>query len=339
MKYLFRVFLVLLILSWTPNTRSDSIQAKLNEGPFKALNFLYSISGKKTLSGIHNREPNATPARWTDEINKTTGKFPALWSGDFLFQEDNIANRQMMIDEAVSEWQRGAVINLMWHACNPVYSQPCGWDDGKGVLSTMTDEQWNELLTDGTLINMTWKKRVDEVCRFLQELEDKGVEVLWRPLHEMNQGKFWWGGRPGENGTIKLWRRLHDYMTSTKGLTNLIWVWDIQDFDSYKNDAVAYNPGENYFDVAAMDIYDDKTGYTKEKYKTMIKACGGKPIAIGECQKLPTAAELKDQSRWTFFMSWSELTYEKNTSSQIRDLYTSDNILTLDEMPGWKGGR
>ena len=53
--------------------------------PFKTLNYLYSISGTKTVAGIHNREPNATPAVWTDSIYKTTGKFPGFWSGDFLF--------------------------------------------------------------------------------------------------------------------------------------------------------------------------------------------------------------------------------------------------------------
>jgi hypothetical protein len=35
----------------------------------------------------------------------------------------------------------------------------------------------------------------------LQDLKDHGVEVLWRPLHEMNQAAFWWAGqsRPGWN--------------------------------------------------------------------------------------------------------------------------------------------
>src|ERR1700743_476825 len=51
--------------------------------PFRTLNYLYSISGTKTVSGIHNREPNNTPAVWTDSIYATTGKFPGFWSGDF----------------------------------------------------------------------------------------------------------------------------------------------------------------------------------------------------------------------------------------------------------------
>lgn len=301
---------------------------------FKTLNYLKSISGNKTLSGIHNREPNATPARWTEEVFTTTGKYPALWSGDFLFQADNINNRQLMVNEALKQWKKGAVINIMWHACNPAMDQPCGWDN-KGVMSKLTDAQWAELITNGTILNQQWKARMDEVSVYLKFLKDNGVEVLWRPLHEMNQGAFWWGGRPGENGTRKLWQITHDYMTKTKGLTNLIWVWDIQDFATLANDANLYNPGTAYWDIAALDVYDDGSGYSQAKYDVMVGVSGGKPIAIGECQKLPTAAKLASQPKWTFFMSWSELTYSNNTNTEIQNLYSAGNVLNLDKMPGW----
>lgn len=305
------------------------------KSPFRTMRYLYSIAGKKTLSGMHNREPNSTPARWTNEIYNTTGRYPALWSGDFLFQQDNINNRQLMIDEAVKQWERGAVVNIMWHACNPANDEPCAWDDGTGVLSRLSDAQWKELCTDGTALNQRWKLRVDEICVFLQQLKSKGVEVLWRPMHEMNQGKFWWGGRPGAEGTVKLYRMLHDYMTKVKGLNNLIWVWDIQDFGSLSADAVNYYPGDEYFDIAALDVYDG-SGYTQAKYEAMLRAARGKPVAIGECDKLPSAATLMNQPSWVFFMSWSELTYEKNTNADLKQLYNADNVVTLERMPGWK---
>ncbi|WP_423146088.1 glycoside hydrolase family 26 protein [Rubrolithibacter danxiaensis] len=301
--------------------------------PFKTLNFLYSISGSKTIAGIHNREPNATPAKWTDEVYKTTGKYPGLWSGDFLFQADNINNRQLMVNEALNQWKKGAVINIMWHACNPALSQPCGWDSN-GVLSKLSDDQWNELITDGTAINMRWKAMMDEVAVYLQFLKENGVEVLWRPLHEMNQGAFWWGGRPGRNGTRKLYQITHDYLTKTKGLTNLIWVWDMQDFSTLATDLTAYNPGNEYWDVAALDIYDG-TGYTAAKYNAMVTVAEGKPIAIGECQKLPTVSELITQPKWTFFMGWSELEFDKNSEDEIKSVHLSSRVLTLDELPGW----
>lgn len=301
---------------------------------FKTLNYLYSISGLKTVAGIHNREPNAAPSRWTNKIDSVTGHFPGLWSGDFLFEADNINNRQLMVEEALRQWKKGALVNIMWHSCNPALSQPCGWDN-KGVLSKLTDAQWMELTTNGTPLNNTWKQRVDEVCGYLQFLKDRGVEVLWRPMHEMNQKVFWWGGRPGPNGTQKLYRILHDYMTNEKKLTNLIWVWDIQDFGSLAKDAITYNPGNKFWDVAALDVYDDKSGYSLEKYNTMLSVCSGKPIAIGECQKFPSSEQLKAQPKWTFFMCWSELEFSANSNEQIKSIHTADNVVTLDKMPGW----
>ncbi|MGV8878112.1 MAG: glycoside hydrolase family 26 protein [Sphingobacteriaceae bacterium] len=301
---------------------------------FKSLNYLYAISGKYTLAGIHNREPNSKPSRWTEEVKNTTGKYPGLWSGDFLFQADNIANRQIMINEAVKQWEQGAVVNMMWHACNPALEQPCGWDK-QGVLSKLTDAQWMALLTDGTPINTRWKIMMDEVAGYLQQLKDKNVEVLFRPLHEMNQRVFWWDGRPGAEGTRKLYQLTHDYLTKTKELSNLIWVWDLQDFETLAADVVEYNPGDDYWDVLALDIYDDKSGFSEEKYNLMVKAGGGKPIAIGECQKYPTAEILAKQPKWTFFMGWSELVFSHNTKPQIDALIEAKNVITLDEMNGW----
>ena len=54
----------------------------------------------------------------------------------------------------------------------------------------MSDEHWTQLITDGTALNNVWKSMMDEVGIYLQFLEDNGVEVLFRPLHEMNQGSF-----------------------------------------------------------------------------------------------------------------------------------------------------
>jgi len=68
----------------------------------------------------------------------------------------------------------------------------------------------------------------------------------------------------------------------------------------------------------------------------MAGVAGAKPVAIGECWDLPSASRLVDERLWTFFMSWSELTFQwPNTDAAIRLLYNSDEVITLDAMPGW----
>jgi mannan endo-1,4-beta-mannosidase len=301
---------------------------------FKSLNYLYSISGSKTASGEHNREPNSNPAQYTNQIFSTTGKYPALWSGDFLFASSDISSRQTMINQAKSQWASGALINIMFHACPPTQGEPCAWSGG--VVSSLTNAQWTELITSGTTLNNNWKARLDVIAVYLQDLKNNGVEVFFRPFHEMNQGVFWWAGRSGANGTRKLFQITRDYLVGTKGLTNLIWVWDLQDFSSLSSDLTNYDPGSGYWDVLAMDMYSsDGQGYTSAKYNAMVSKAGSKPIAIGECQVLPTSSLLSSQPRWTFFMGWSELVFSNNSTSAIQSLYGAANVVTRDEMPGW----
>jgi beta-mannanase len=302
---------------------------------FKTLNYLYSIKGNTTLGGMHNRQPNSDPGRYSRQLNGVIGQWPALYSADFQFEPAEIAARQTMINQVITEWNNGAVVQLMWHACNPAKSRPCYWDSN-GVLSSMTNTEWNQLLTNGTAINNNWKAMMDEIAVYLQQLKNAGVEVLFRPLHEMNQGMFWWGGRPGSNGTAALYRLTRDYLQNTKGLNNLIWVWNLQDFSSLSSDLNNYDPGSAYWDILSLDMYwSDGQGYTTAKYNALLNKAGGKPIAIGECEDLPSPNLLAQQPQWTFFMGWSELVFSGNTNAKIQDTYLSSRVRTLNEMPGW----
>lgn len=290
----------------------------------RSIRFLYSISGQQTVSGQHNDVKNGTDeTTYTERVFEITGKYPGLWSGDFLFG-NAIYSRWERIDEAQRQWSNGALVHLMWHVCPPTESELCGWDNG--ILSYLDDAQWNDLITDGGYLNRAWKARIDEIAQYLQHLEDAGVEVLWRPLHEMNQGAFWWGGRPGPDGTRRLYEITYDYMVFQLGLSNLVWVWNLQDLSM---DFEEYRPRN--FDVASLDFYA-WDGYTQDKYQALLTVAGNKPIAIGECARLPTPAELEEQPAWTFFMNWSYLLEQSNTDQEIIDLYAYQKVITLDEM-------
>jgi mannan endo-1,4-beta-mannosidase len=300
-----------------------------NAQQLRSLQYLKKISGQQTIADQHNKEPNVDPDKWTQFIKETTGKYPALWSGDFLFQQNNIDERWTMIHEAKKQWEMGAIVNLMWHACPPDEGEPCGWDPGL-LNAQLNDAQWESLITDQGQLNLVWKERMDDIAVYLQYLEDNDVEVLFRPFHEMNQAKFWWGGRAGSKGTAELFRLTWDYFTNVKGLNNLIWVWDMQDLS---RDFEEYNPGNEYWDIFGFDVYD--AGYDRSWYDYILPIAGDKPIAIGECSALPSAEMLNEQPRWVFFMPWAELVKEKNSIQDSKALYESPRIITLDDMPGW----
>lgn len=303
----------------------------------ETLDYLKSIQGKYTIGAMHNKQPNSDPNKYSRELQSITGKWPGLYSSDFQFEPQEIAHRQTVVDQALREWSNGAMINLMWHACNPAKHSPCQWNS-EGVLSSMTDWQWNQLITDGTTINKEWKSRMDEVAIYLQQLKEAGVEVMFRPLHEMNQGMFWWGGRPGKDGTARLYQITHDYFLYEKELTNLVWLWNLQDFSTLESDLQDYDPGNEYWDVLTLDMYwSDGTGYTKAKYNAMKNKAAGKPIAIGECADLPATNLLAEQPLWTSVMPWSELGFSTNSDSVMKSVYQSDRVITREEMPGWHG--
>jgi len=299
----------------------------------KVLNYLYSISGKYTIAGQESMQ-------YRDSMYAITGHYAGLWGEDFSFSywqnTTSMAQwRSLLVSKAKQVWANGDIVALMFHACPPTGSEPCSWDGGP--ISSLTDAQWTELITDGTTLNKNWKTRLDAIVPYLQQLQNAGVEVLFRPLHEMNQGAFWWGGRAGPNGSARLYQITHDYLVKTKGLTNLIFVWNLQDFGSLSSDVNTYDPGSDYWDVLALDVYwSDGQGFTTAKYNTIVKKAAGKPIAIGECGTLPSASLLKAQPLWTYFMGWSELTQADNSNYAISSLYKASNILTEDKMPGWK---
>jgi mannan endo-1,4-beta-mannosidase len=311
-----------------PTEQGATQVSKGQEAP-SVLDYLRSISGKLTVAGIHNREPNSQPATQTDRMFKLVGRYPGLWSGDFLFSADDVKNRWTMIHECKRQWDQGAIVQLMMHVAPPNQPEVCSWEGG--VKSRLSDAQWRDLVTEGGTLNRAWKARLDGYALYLQYLKDNGVQALFRPHHEMNQGAFWWGGRKGPEGTAKLYRITHDYLVHVKGLTNLIWVWDMQDMS---RDLAEYNPGDDYWDIFAFDVYGD--GYNRSWYDMILPIVGSKPMAIGECARLPSRQTLAEQPRWCFFMSWAELTFNANSSEQIQELYRSPQVVTRDRLPKFR---
>jgi len=80
----------------------------------EVLEYLSYISGTRTASGQHNREPNSDPTKWTRVVRDITGLYPGLWGGDFLFLPDDVRNRQFMVDEAIRQWNAGSLVALTW---------------------------------------------------------------------------------------------------------------------------------------------------------------------------------------------------------------------------------
>jgi mannan endo-1,4-beta-mannosidase len=284
-----------------------------------------SISGQGTLSGQHNF-PN-TVSRYSDRILELTGSYPAIFGQDFGFSagedKDSILGRPSMTAEVIRQYHRGAVIALTWHAVRPTEDEPVTFRDS--VQGHLTDWEWQQLLTPGTELHARWEKQVDRIAGYLSELQDAGVPVLFRPYHEMNGNWFWWGGRPGPQGSQELYRQLFDRYVHIHRLHNLVWVWNVNAPSVNAGPVDRYFPGDAFADVLTMDIYGP---FEQAHYDSMVALAGPqKPIALAEVGAMPTLAILAQQPRWTYFMMWSGLAEGANAPDQLQTMFHAPNVI------------
>ncbi|MEU8242308.1 glycosyl hydrolase [Actinoplanes missouriensis] len=292
-------------------------------GKSVVVNYLRSITGTGIVSGQHNKEPASSPGQYTRQVHDVTGQWPGLWGGDMMFRADDVNNRQRVIDQAKLEWANGSLVALTWHACSPTVARTCEFEGG--VKTRITDTQFQQVITGGTGLSQTWRARMAEVVPYLRQLRDAGVPVLWRPFHEMNETWNWWGGR---TGAATLFRQMRDYFDS-QGLTNLIWVWNVQ--DNPAGGWSAYYPGASYVDVVSLDAWY-KNHPSAADYQQIQSIAAGKPIAIAEMGKVPDAALLAAQPRWAYFMVWSEQLRGSNTNAEIQAAYFHPRVLNQGEI-------
>jgi len=295
------------------------------------LTYLYSISGKYILTGQHNY-PN-TIANWTDRAYDLSGKYPAVFGQDFGFQggadKDSTLARPALVEEAIRQYHNGAIVTLTWHAVRPTDDEPVMFHDS--VQGHLSDFEWRELLAPGTALHKRWCAQVDVIAGYLRQLRDAHVPVLWRPYHEVNGNWFWWGGRKGQDGSAALYRQLFDRFVNYHHLDNLIWVWNANSPGSGGSGPGPYGdyyPGPEYADVLSVDIYGD---FKQSYYDDLVTLAAGKPVALGEVGALPGPAVLREQTKYAWFMAWSEFIEMANPVEAVRAVYNDPRALTRDD--------
>ena len=244
-------------------------------------------------------------------ILDVTGKLPAMRGLDFMNEDyDGVVRRAI-------EWdQKGGLVTICWHT--GLY--------GTGYQESLDEKpDFSKLLTEGTDEHTQLMKRWDRAAKALGELQERDIPVLWRPFHEFDGRWFWWG-KGGADGFIHLWRLMYDTFTSQYGLNNLIWVLGYSG-EVRKN----WYPGDEYVDILGSDTYD---GSTNLRAWRKLKAISDKPLAFHECGSLPPVSRFaQDGDLWSWFMVWHTDYITKNNKDNLREVYQSELVITLDELP------
>jgi cephalosporin-C deacetylase len=282
--------------------RHDPVTPNASPEARALLRYLYDICGWHTMTGQHNfaaqQEVSTLAAR------RVSGKTPAIYGTDWGFaksgDKDSAYVREATVKELEKQYARGSIIAITWHAVRPTDDEPVTFR--RSVQGGLTDQQFHELLTPGTKLYARWCAQVDEIAGYLKELQDAHVPVLFRPYHEMNGRWFWWGGRRGEHGTKALYRQLWDRLVKHDKLTNLIWVWNVDQPTTPDRQFVDFFPGQQYVDVLSLDDY----GVFQQRFYDDLNALSdGKVMAIAETANPPAASIYQDQPKWTWYMLWA----------------------------------
>lgn len=294
----------------------------------------YIISGQYCDSGANGWE-NMKIAE------NNGGKYPAILGLDMGYYSQTGVDHEVEIkttEQAIAYWEKGGIVTLCWHWLAPEKYISGTW------YSAFRPEEVNMNLT--AIMNgedeegmSLLKKDIDNIARQLLIMQEAGVPVLWRPLHEASGGWFWWGAE-GPETYKKLYIMLYDTLTNEYGLNNLIWLWNGQNAEWY--------PGDEYVDIIGMDIYAGERVYTSQIDQFLMNHSygeGNKMVVLSENGTMidPDLA-VRDRAMWGFFCTWSgefvmNDSIRKTYSEQYTEIemmskvYNSEHVITRDELP------
>jgi len=296
----------------------------------RVYDYLQSIQGRQTLSG-HHVMYGRMKDRDLGHIVETTGKYPALieFEGGIFarkFHEDYDSLQDQLVEDAIAYWREGGLIAICWHWGNPM-------EPRNTYQNTKLKFDIEAALTAGTPENDALIKDLDVTARMLKALRDAQVPVLWRPLHEMCGGWFWWSMQ-GKEPAQKLWRFIFEYYTNHHELNNLLWV-----YSASHDMRIDWAPGLEVADIIGVDIYRKGQQDERDNYDRMSSIAGGKPVALTECDILPDPTiTLERGFMWGWTCTWHSRYLRSNTPDFLKTYYQSKLVLTRDELPDLREG-
>lgn len=313
----------------TPRNENSVIGVK------NVLQFLADISGKKIITGQHTQTMDMEELQY---INRITEKSPALLGFELLSYSPNInyldtdkecieeveQNRGTL--QRAMEWAaKGGLITMCWHWFSPLYGR------SKSFFTRNTEFDASRAVIDGTPENRALISDMDVMAGMLRPFCDRGIPILWRPLHECEGDWFWWSAKGGE--VVKmLYRMMYKRYTDYHKLNNLIWVWNGTLKECY--------PGDDVVDIITRDMYPSPHNHSDESemYHGMTNITeDNKIIAIGETGVIIDIEKCVHNSiPWAYYMTWSKefcLGEKHNSNQYLYKTYHSEYAVTLENLP------
>lgn len=300
------------------------------------LAYLAGQYGRRTLTG----QVGDDDERFVREVS---GESSAVRAGDFMdyspSRRERGANPDRHTEKMIARAKAGAIVTMLWH-----WNAPAGLKDREETRpdGSKADLRWYRgFYTEASTFDVAKAmadpaseerrlllRDIDAIAQELKKFDRAKVPVLWRPLHEADGGWFWWGAK-GPEPFKRLWRLLHQRLTQTHGLHNLLWVLTVSD--------PAWYPGDDTVDLIGVDAYpaDPGDALTGQWDELIRRFDGRKMLALTEFGGVPDLERMHRLGvRWAYFVSWQgSLGPRKSGAEAVRRVYRSPVALNLDDLP------
>lgn len=306
------------------NPASSLTNSNASSSAKKLYSFLLDNYGKKSLSGAMGG--TAWETTYSDLINTSAGKYPAVVGFDYIFlnwpaKAWSECPDYGDITPVKNAWSAGSIIQIGWHWSVPSVSGETDlnkygfYASGKGGGSSETTFDINEALKEGTWQRTVIDSQIEKLAGYMKLLKDADIPVLFRPLHEAagdyTWGAWFWWGNGGADACVKLWKYLRDKLENIYGLDNLIWVWTVQTSNAGKlctdlETARAWYPGDEYVDMVGADLYVSKGTTQSAAFEFVNNSVKGKKmVVLSEFGNLlDIDGYFSEDAPWGYFMNW-----------------------------------
>ena len=309
--------------SAAPVTPGASTQAK------KLLAYIYSLYGNHVLSG-QQETSWANPAGDISWYTTNGLKEPAILGGDLMYRDGaSCTSVTQTTTRAIAYWKAGGISMIRYHMGMPASGLTCAQDCYQGTNcaeSTPTGATLDNAVMAGTAENTSLLARLDYVAVQLKAMQDANVPVILALFHEIQpNGWFWWS-----KGTaaqfVALWKYAFNYLTVTKGLTNIIWLMPYSGLSGVGAPIAPYFPGKGMVDLSGPDYQNDSATFSKVK-----TAVGDTlPIPLHESNAVNPAAWFP-ASPFVLWNIWAG--YQMKALATVKTAFSDTHTITRDMVP------
>ena len=287
-------------------------------------------------------------------VQNLTGKYPAMVEEDLTgwhptaWSPTYSGRVQDHIDNIKDIWlNKKAIPGLCWHWGNPL----TGGGTYDASKEELTAEQFNHLVTPGTEENLIMMEDLKKHADYLQQLTDANIPLIWRPLHEIDGGWFWWTDENNPANTVKLWQIMYNYLVNEREMHNLIWVYSAGVGNPKSKDLLyrqSYYPGDEWVDMVGIDLYGwdfrntgikeywNGTESYQDAFNIMESIAPEKLVILTETEALPNMQKTYNDddnfAKWLWVMPWYAGN-EQNPDDWIKQTYTHAKIIMQPDLP------